>query len=52
MIITDFEKEISKMRDIFFDAIDNSNCDQMSNIKKESERIFYNYYKKNLPKVA
>lgn len=25
MIITDFEKEISEMRDIFFDAIDNSN---------------------------
>ena len=52
MIITDFEKEISEMRDIFFDAIDNSNFDEMVSIKKESERIFYNYYRKNLPKVA
>ena len=51
MIITDFEKEISKMRDIFFDAIDDANWDEMIDIKKESERIFYNYYRKNLLKV-
>lgn len=51
MIITDFEKEISKMRDIFFDAIDNANFDELVSIKKESKRIFYNYYSKNLSKV-
>ena len=52
MIITDFEKEISEMRDIFFDAIDNANFNEMVSIKKESTRIFYNYYRKNLPKVS
>ena len=52
MIITDFEKEISKMRDIFFDAIDNANFNEMVSIKKESERFFHNYYRKNLPKVS
>ena len=51
MIITDFEKEISKMRDIFFDAIDNANFNEMVTIKKESTRIFYNYYIENLSKV-
>ena len=52
MIITDFEKEISEMRDIFFDAIDNAIFNEMVSIKKEATRIFYNYYRKNLPKVA
>ena len=51
MIITDFEKEISEMRDIFFDAIDNANFNEMIDIKKESTRIFYNYYIENLYKV-
>ena len=51
MIITDFEKEISEMRDIFFDAIDNANFDELVSIKKESARIFSNYYIENLSKV-
>ena len=51
MTITDFEKEISEMRDIFFDAIDNANFNEMVSIKKESTRIFYNYYIENLSKV-
>ena len=51
MIITDFEKEISKLRDIFFDVIDNANLNEMRIIKKESTRIFYNYYIENLSKV-
>lgn len=51
MIITDFEKKISEMRDIFFDAIDNANFNEMVSIKKESTRIFYNYYIENLSKV-
>lgn len=51
MIITDFEKKISEMRDIFFDAIDNANFEELVSIKKESARIFSNYYIENLSKV-